>query len=177
MQKPSPRQLGYIIGSSLSNGPMVQLASAPPDKLLDAAGLTRQRLADEFLLIAAAASLHAIETAGLSPEAENDSAQGLYDWIGNLQDPTRDVVKRTLEWAVQAYSEAAANDASAPPAPGPVSQIELEFMDRLLDLGDDTESRVAACGRLGLATPKHLWHVYVAAASRELKATGRTDFC
>jgi hypothetical protein len=170
MQTPSSRQLGYIIGGSLSDGPTAQLANAQPSNVLEAAGLTRQRLVDEYLLIAAAASLHAIEMAGLSAEAESDAAQGFYDWIAKLPEPTREVVKDSLEWAVEAYSEAAADDAAGTGASGPVSQIELEFMDRLLDLGDDIESRVSACGRLGLTTPKHLWHVYVANANTTLKA-------
>lgn len=58
--------------------------------------------------------------------------------------------------------------------------------DRLPSLGDDTASRVAACGRLGLARPEHLWQVHLENASREhqgdepawhLSLSGRVHEC
>jgi hypothetical protein len=85
-------------------------------------------------LLAAAATLHSIETAGLTPDDENGLAQGLYDWMHELPEPTRDTALNNIEWGTHSYAQAAADEAMNPAEGGQPSQLELEFFDRLLRL-------------------------------------------
>lgn len=76
-----------MVGSSLNHFPKEALASSADAWACRDAGVSEIRFANELLLLAAAAALHALESAGLTPADENELAQGFYDWMHQLDWP------------------------------------------------------------------------------------------
>ena len=156
---PTPRQAGFIIGNSLTHMPLTQLVEAFDEQVLAAAGVERGRVLGEYFLLATAASLHAIESAGLNPEAENEAAAGLYDWMREQTNPKGSFLIENVETALEAYAQAVRDEQVSPKAAGDFSEVELEFIERLLALGQENELRARACCHLGAAAPATLWEV------------------
>jgi hypothetical protein len=172
MSGPEPRELGRMIGAALGHFPIGQFIAVSSDEVFMAAGITREALSDEYLLLIAAAALDAIETSALPADVENDAAQGLYDWFRALPGTLPAFLRDHIEWAVEAYGAAAGDDAASPAAAGSFSELELEFLDRLLSLGQPTPERQHACLRLGAVLPAHFWPVHVGSASQMLLDAG-----
>jgi hypothetical protein len=119
-----------------------------------------------------AASLHAIESAKLAPEVKSEVARGVYDWASSQHDPPLQVCLARIEQTADAFAAAAADDETMSAGAGNYSQLELEFFDQLVALGEASESRERACIKLSAVLPKHLWHVYVLAATQSLGRAG-----
>lgn len=143
---------------------MWKMSGVEDDSVFLTAGITRRQLFDEFVLLMVAASMHAIETAGLRPEIENEVAQGLYDWMREQPDRTGPFLLAKIEDAIERYAKAAQQDREPSPSDNEFSELDLELVDRLMAFGEENESRARACLKLGVVVPKTFWPAQYASA-------------
>jgi len=172
LQLPNPRQVGQIIGRSIENFPLSSMLRTHPDDLHTEAQVSRTSLHTRYLLLAAAAALHTIETSGLSPEVEQQVAQGVYDWFGTLPREVATLLTECAAEATDTFSSSASDDFLNENSPADFSQMELEFFEQLMTLGADTVERQKSCLRLSAVLPKHLWQAQVGAVTESLRRGG-----
>lgn len=161
-----------MLGEVAAVFPIREVASVPDDQTLNAAGVSRQRYELELLLLCVAAALHAIETAGMPPESENATAEGLYSWIHEQEQVRRDLLLENVEEVVEVYAAAASVDQATPPGATDFAAVDEEFGERLMSLGPINETRTAACFRLCLGMPSALWSAQVSGAMGSLLSGG-----
>lgn len=155
--QPTPFQAGHAIGAAVSGRLIRHFSEAPDQELLDKAGLSRARLADELQLLALAAAFHAIESSGLPARAENEVAAGLFQWIREQPAPGIDYFLAEVYELTDTYAQARRADMEDEPGPLDLSAIEEVFGERLLALGEDIETRGLACARICQIGPRVLW--------------------
>jgi hypothetical protein len=172
LQRPNPKQAGYIVGRTIELSGFARLADASNDETLATAAISRHRLSEEFLLLASAAALHAIESLGFAPELETAIAQGLYDWFREQPASTYRCLADNVDTVTDRFAQAAADEAANPKPLGEFTELELEFIDGLIALGEPTEGRIRACVELGAVSPAHLWAVSCESTRRVLREAG-----
>ena len=170
-ERPTSREVGQIIGATIGRMPLDDFMRPFSPESYAAAGISVADLRARYLALMVCAALHAIESAGLSPDTEAEVAGGLYDWAGTCTDVALRSLLSNIEEATDAYAEAAADDAEKEKHAG-FSELELEFCGQLIELGEEVDSRVQACLRLSAVLPKHLWHAQYASATQSLSTAG-----
>jgi hypothetical protein len=169
---PTPRECGFMIGRGVELSGVHRMADAFPSNALSVAGVTKERLANEYLLLAVAATLNAIEAAGLRPGDRSAVTEGLFDWCGRQPATTGQFLVENIRRAAEGYAAAAADEKANPKNVGEFTELELEFLDRLLALGEDSEHRARACAQLAAVAPAHLWPVHQGSATQCLADSG-----
>lgn len=170
--QPTPRDVGFILGLTVGHMPLQKLAAGAQSDALADAGIDQQHYYYTLVLICTAATLHAIETAGLSPDDESTVASGLYDWIRTQPPELSQHLLDRIEDATEDYALAQKDDLSSEKIAGKVPEVELEYFDRLMALGENTDIRARACTRLTMFVPYQLWEVQLGSAFETLAKAG-----
>lgn len=153
----SNQQIASVIGQTIGSGAASILGPAAESDLLKAAGLTQDQHTACLVLLSAAAALHAIESAQLRPENENELAEALFAWCKDQQGTWRTLLTENLDSAAEEFSKAHAHDLEHPPRPSDISEMELALGDLFFALGPETDERAQACLRLSMVKPKPTW--------------------
>ena len=169
--QPSPSQTGHAIGLAVFSL-TAQLWNLSDLKALQAADITIEQYQAELLLLSASAAMHAIETAGTSPEIESQVASGLFQWARSLPKHLSELLLGALDDSTDLYSEAFAIDTESPRPLAELAEIECAFGDRLLAMGENNEVRGPACCLLSFVLPKTLWPAQYQAARVMLQDAG-----
>ncbi len=169
--QPTPSQAGHAIGLAVFNLTS-NLWGAVDDESLRSAGITVQQYRAELLLLAASAAMHAIESAGLTPDIESKVAGGLFAWVRSLSSAPRELLLTTLDEATDMYAESFAIDKANPRPVTEVADIEEAFGERLLAMGENNAIRGPACVRLALVIPRALWPAQYSSARQMLQEAG-----
>jgi hypothetical protein len=162
----SPRQVGHAIGTAIA-GVTVRLTGHAEQQWLADAQVSGERYRSEFLLLSAAAALHAVESSALPPAIEAQLVAGFRSWIVELEAEPRALLLAELDEVKDYYAEAAATERGAASLED-VSELECAFGDRLLALGNNNEARGRACLKLSLVIPSVLWSSQVGTARQML---------
>ncbi|RTL16729.1 MAG: hypothetical protein EKK52_17835 [Burkholderiales bacterium] len=123
---------------------------------LEDAGITLDQYRDELNLLSVCAAMHAVESHSLPASVEQAVARGFFDQLRELVSMAHERLSDVGE-LTDYYADAALRDAASPPAPGDFAVFDEAFGDRLLALGESTETRGHACIKLSLVTPRMLW--------------------
>lgn len=167
---PTAEQTGFAIGICLNQMPLLHPGKAQHTELLEQAEITETQLLNERYLLSFCAAEYAInEALGNTPDAKAVH-DGLRRFLFEQRDnPCAEYALAELEAGVSYYTEAALEDLNVGvPAPGDLSDVEMAFGDRLLDLGDDNKKRAVACIHLSMDVPSALWNAHTNSALQML---------
>lgn len=164
---PSPWQAGLVIARSIFGGPCRKLALMADTSHLSDAHISVSQYENETLLLCYAAALHTIREA-VTPTTLPSVVEGFLEGIEELPDLTSEFLKEHLESAVESYAKAWAIDSSQEASAGELTEIEEEFGERLLALGELSEMRGNACIYLCMVIPKTLWNTQINGTLEEL---------
>ena len=167
---PTAEQTGFAIGICLNQMPLLHPSKARHTELLAEAEISEMQLLNERFLISFCAAGYAINQAlGNTPNGKAVH-EGLRRFLSDQgENSSAAYALAELELGLSYYSEAALEDLkSGTPAPGDLSDIEMAFGDRLLELGDDNKKRAIACMHLSMDVPSALWNAHTNSALQML---------
>ena len=163
---PTVEQTGFAIGFCLNQMPLLHPSKAQQIELLAEAEITETQLLSERFLLSFCAASYAIDQALGNTSNAKAVHDGLRRYLSDhRQNPCVAYALAELESGVSYYTEAALEDLQVgAPVDGNLSDIEMAFGDRLLDLGDDNKKRAIACIHLSMDVPSALWNAHTNSA-------------
>jgi len=170
--KPSPYQVGEIIIAGLFEFPFDSFVTQRDANLFSTATITRFDFLNELFLLSVAATMHAVETAGISSDLVNNIFKGMTDKLAASSNEMAAFAHKNIEEAYPYYVEASEQVITNPEDDLDLSEIELAFGDRLFFYGEESDERGNACILLCAATPKAVWPAQLNGASATLAWSG-----
>jgi hypothetical protein len=170
--KPSPYQVGEIIISGLFEFPFDSFVTQRDADLFSAATITRSDFLNELFLLSVAATMHAVETAGISSDLVNNILKGMTGRLAVSSNKMAAFAHKNIEEAYPYYVEASQQPLTNPEDDLDLSEIELAFGDRLYFYGEESDVRGNACVLLCAVTPKAVWPAQLNGATATLAWSG-----
>lgn len=170
--KPSPYQVGEIIIGGLFEFSFESFVTQIDTDLFSTATITKSDFLNELFLLSVAATMHAVETSGISSDLVNNIFRGMTDKLAASNNEMAAFAHKNIEEAYPYYVEASEQVITNPEDDLDLSEIELAFGDRLFLYGVESDERGEACVLLCAVTPKAVWPAQLNGATATLAWSG-----